>query len=272
MSDFKNSDGITLVDAHVHICECFDIANFFTSANQNFKKITLGPEKNISTVILLAETSNSYYFKSLQEANETNACFKNEFDNWRILRTEENNSLVAKNDKGHSIYVISGRQVVTKEKLEVLALITDKEINDGLAFSDTIDKIKAENALAVIPWGVGKWLGGRGRLLAEYIEKAGNGIFLGDNGGRPIFWRNPWHFIQAKKKGITILPGSDPLPLPNQEERVGSFGFYLSHNLSCDRPAEDLKKKLTSVASVEAYGNLQSLTKFLKDQISIRLK
>jgi hypothetical protein len=48
-----------LIDAHVHIYDCFDLEKFFDSAYANFKSAAeqLGHTNDFTGILLLAETS-----------------------------------------------------------------------------------------------------------------------------------------------------------------------------------------------------------------------
>ena len=135
---------------------------------------------------------------------------------------------MAKNGAGR-LLILSGRQVVAKEGLEVLLLGTRMRVPDGRPLAAVMAEGARGGALRVIPWGAGKWLFRRGRLLSDVIatESAGNGFFLGDGAGRPFFWTSPSHFQEAAKRGLRVLRGTDPLPFPSQVDRAGSFGFRL---------------------------------------------
>ncbi len=267
-------DSFVLVDAHVHMQRCFTWPHFFRSAYHNFQKAVPSLDKDFSAVLLLSEVSGVQYFNDLLVLSDKGESDQNKsLGEWRLFKTTESCSIEARNSEGASLFIIAGRQIVTREKLEVLALLTDAQFKDGLSLTQVVAEIKAANAISVLPWGVGKWLGQRGTVLTKFMETMPkSGVFLGDNGGRPVFWQNPAHFELARHKGIAILPGSDPLPLSREVERVGSYGFQLPHKLSSRQPAAELKERLfAQPESLTAYGNLQSPLNFLKNQVSLRL-
>jgi len=272
----SKADSFVLVDAHVHIQNCFSLPKFFRCAYDNFKKNknSLGSD-NFSAVLLLVEVAGIHHFRSLKNLCDHESVVRDDlFGTWRLHKTAESCSVEARSDKGESLLVVAGRQIVTQEKLEVLALITDKDFPDNEALHHTVERIKMNDAVAVIPWGAGKWLGKRGRLLTNFINSnAAKGTFIGDNGGRPTLWRTPKHFKQAHRRNLLVLPGSDPLPLANAVERAGSFGFRMPEHLSNHEPAAELKERLlSSNPNVIPYGSLRPSFSFLKDQISLRLK
>jgi SAM-dependent methyltransferase len=172
------------------------------------------------------------------------------------------------------VLVIAGRQIVSAERIEVLALGTRTQIPDGQPLAATIDAVRADGALAVLPWGFGKWWGARGRMFDAYLETAPAGeIFLGDNGGRPIGAPAPRQFALAAARSMLILPGSDPLPLAGEIERIGRYGLALRLKLDLDRPARALKAHLEGLERQPAsFGRLQSPGRFLAAQLALRLR
>lgn len=268
---------VSIIDAHVHIYSCFNLVAFLDAAYDNFRSQA---QQHTDTdtfigVLLLTETSRDHCFQQLQSYAEREKPIGHDPDNkWYLYPTSESCSLRARSDKGRELVVVAGRQIVAKEDLEVLALCTDATFRDGMTFFETVDRVWQAGALAAIPWGAGKWLGKRGALLTQLLERpAANVIFLGDNSGRPTFWRQPFHFQLADDKGIRILPGSDPLPFSSEYWRPGSFGFSINSALNPKCPADDLKRiiKDTSIP-LQTYGQLESTYRFFRNQLAMQLR
>ncbi len=168
----KPLDSLILVDAHVHMQRCFTWSHFFHSAYHNFKKTALSLTKDFSAVLLLSEVTGVQYFRDLLALSDKDQADQTKsLGDWQLFKTEESSSLEVRRAQGESLFIIAGRQIVTQEKLEVLALLSDAPFKDGLALSQAVEEILAAGALPVIPWGVGKWLGQRGTLLTKFIEK-----------------------------------------------------------------------------------------------------
>ncbi|MBU0664981.1 MAG: hypothetical protein KJ990_10610 [Proteobacteria bacterium] len=171
------------------------------------------------------------------------------------------------------IHVVAGHQVVTMENIEVLALFVRQGLPNGLSLHETVDRVKELGGIPVLPWGVGKWFGKRGKIIKEFLvnHEKGN-LFLGDNGGRPCFWPTPNLFNLAEKTGVVVLPGSDPLPFPSEALRVGSFGFSLQENsLHGDSPTKCLKNALLSPnVTISPFGCLQENRLFFLNQFRLR--
>lgn len=263
------------VDAHVHIHEDVNIDTLLTSAVQNFqqaeKTLTSSASQPSQYVLCLTEIQAAQEFHELKSQAQAASA---DPSHWQIRATRENDSLVVTHPDFGELIIIAGRQIVTSEKLEVLALGTDKSIPDGNSITDVINGVQELDALAVIPWGFGKWIGKRGAVLDRVLrEPFRQPIFLGDNSGRPKHWRQPPHFVKARKYGMRILPGSDPLPFPSEFKRIGSFGFVMEGDVSNINAAADLKRILLEEnRTVQTYGQLENPYRFLRNQIAMQYR
>ena len=168
---------------------------------------------------------------------------------------------------------MAGRQIVTKEKLEVLALTTDRPFEEGTPIQDTLESVLSVGGIPVIPWGFGKWWGKRGKILTDLLQsQTAPGFSLGDNSGRPGFLPYPSQFEQAQKKGIRILPGSDPLPFPTEYWRPCSVGFAVTGKLHDETPATDLRAILKNPNSAFfPYMQLEHWPRFFKNQLAMQI-
>jgi hypothetical protein len=265
-----------LIDAHVHIYDCYDLNEFLDAACANFTTgaARLGHHGVFAAVLLLAETSSENWFERLTEA----ACRKHTFaqkprENWTLHRTKESTSLSARRADFHRLFIIAGRQIVTAEYLEVLALAIDNKFEEGTPLEKLLAAVKQTGAVPTIPWGPGKWLGKRGDELRRLLDGSqSSGIFLGDNGNRPVFWPRPFHFTLAEKKGLKVLPGSDPLPFASEATRPGSFGCSIDGSISSDYPARDLQCILRDPETVlRAYGTLERPWRFFRNQLEMQI-
>ncbi len=258
-----------LADAHVHIYDCYNLELFMDSALKNFDTAAPSVDSGNSIyVLMLTESAGFDYFSGLPEI------FRQNPGSWRIELTDEKEMLRAVNLNGGSFFIAAGRQIVTLEKLEVLALLTGEAFEDGLDIETTISRVLEKGGIPVVPWGFGKWTGRRGKILARLIESYGKtGFFLGDNGGRPGFLPMASQFIKAREKKIPVLPGSDPLPFPHESNRPGSFGFFCRENISDKYPLRNLKKIISDPAiKLLPYGNPEKFLRFLKNQVGMQIK
>jgi hypothetical protein len=262
-------------DAHVHIHDRFFLDDFLTTSLVNFSRQqkTMHNGEKSSFVLLLTESKTADFFSRIRSESEQSSGLLSE--KWSIHLTDEQESLRLSHADwpGLPLYIFAGRQIVTSERLEVLALATASKISDGLSTHEAIDAVHGENGIAVLPWGAGKWLGARGEVIQKVIENGEAGsIFVGDNGGRPTFWGTPKQFDLAARRNIALLPGTDPLPLSGEDKRVGSYGASLQGEISEATPAADFKRLLTTRGGdVKPFGTRMNPFRFFKAQISLRL-
>lgn len=270
----QGRDPLILVDTHVHIYDCFDIDTLLNSAWDNFytQATHLGAQSNFVGVLLLTESAEYSCFQKLslsisipgQPLVSTS---------WKFEVTDESCALHTSDTKGKELYLIAGRQLVTADNLEVLALMTDCSFPDRLSTAVTISSIQKAGGLAVLPWGVGKWFGARGRLVKHLLHNHQLApIFLGDNSGRPQFWRRPQHFAILEQQGWPILPGSDPLPLNGEAKRSGAFGLMMNGCFNPRTPSQFIKTALLNQQiDWQAYGQLETPWHFVSNQIALKL-
>ncbi len=265
------------VDAHAHLRPCFEVRAFLQAAYRNLSEEGGGEsssEKGFTRVLFVLSTPAG---EGIHRLERTSGQWMGEEPGaWSSQNTEESVSMwVAPAGEGEQkMAIISGRQIVSQEDLEVLALGTRRQFEDGTSVSVLLRKIAQSGALPVLPWGVGKWWGRRGRVVRNLIEDTSLPPFLlGDNANRPAFWPRPSLFRRAEERGLKILPGSDPLPFPAEVQRTGSFGARLRGKLSLESPAQDLKNKLLD-PSVEfrSFGRLETPLRFVRNQLKTQLR
>lgn len=268
------SHSTILVDSHVHIHDCFSLSEVLDSALKNFQitaqKADIIPSQYLGVLILTEIGKNTCFQEILEDFNTSHNLSEN---NWTFQKTHESASIYAHHKSGNKVLLLAGHQVVTKENIEVLSIISDHFINDGMTILDTIRAIQAAKGIPVLPWGFGKWFGSRGKIIHQLIQSPDlNPLLLGDNSNRPNFWINPTYLKLAQKQSIKILPGTDPLPLEKEASRPGSFGFQIQGTLHLDTPGSSLKGMLLdSSIPIQPYGTLESPFIFLQNQLKIRL-
>jgi hypothetical protein len=264
-----------IVDSHVHFYSCFNESHFLESAYKNFsveaQRLGVG---RFAGFLLLTEGNQENWFSTLHQGCDNFDSSESLSSNaWTFQPTKEKYCLKAKGSNGERLFLVSGRQIVTAEKLEVLALFTNRKFKNGIPLVELVKDLNRYGEIVVIPWGTGKWLGKRGQFLKEFVvNQTGLNFFMGDNGGRPFFWPEPGHFKIARQKKIPILRGSDPLPLAAEAKRPGSFGFSIPGTLSEETPAKDLKEILiTQELDIENYGKFEGGVRFFLNQVLLRL-
>ncbi len=257
-----------LVDGHVHLYAGADRGHFLAAALNNMAAAAQGRGlARWSACLLFAETARDDAFDALRNARTLP-------EGWRLQPLPDDPAAITfrRTKDDAALTVIAGRQIITEEGLEVLALATARRFDDGQPARTVLGQLRAAAIPAVLPWGVGKWLGRRGRLVdALLAEMGGPGLLLGDNAGRPPGWPRPRLFAAGAACGVRVLPGTDPLPLAGAETGVGRFGFMLEGGLDPDRPARDIAQRLTGLnTQPEIFGRRRSLVAVLREQIALR--
>lgn len=263
-----------IADAHVHLYDCYAIQAFISGAHDNLCAAAkqMGFAGHTNKVLMLTETDREHGFERLAEAaggpNPNGS-------RWRFeTLPADPHTLCALGPDGSRVIIIAGRQAVSEEGLEVLALGTRAPIRQGLALTELVDTITRHDAIPVIPWGVGKWLGRRGRIVKSSIESGqADSCYLGDILGHPWFWPRSGIFDTAKTRGIRVLPGTDPLPLESEARRVGCCGFHIDCTLPNDRPGSALIAALRlSDTTIRPFSQRESASRFVRNQLRLRLR
>lgn len=266
-----------LVDSHVHVHECFDVARVFDAAAANFAaaaRAFAGARDSLpayDAVLCLVQSRGERFLDGVRARHEGRV-WRGAHGFWEIEPTCEPETLLV-HCGSTRLKLIAGRQIVTRERLEVLALGTTAQLPDGEPIETTLAAVRDVGAAAVLPWGVGKWLGARGAVVARILAAPEwRHVLLGDNGNRLELGPDPAEFVAARRAGRAVLPGSDPLPLRGEEARVGAYGFAVDVALDPLRPAASLLALLKSASAFVAFGRRQPLGRFVGNQVALKLK
>lgn len=260
-----------LVDSHVHLHRCFQEEVFLEGAVSNFREGSRRLRLPGATTGVLALT-DIHGEDSIERLERWTARSSNA---WRARQNADGASLVLTSQaNGENLILIAGRQIVTRQGLEVLALGSRENLDDGQSLLETLASVRSAGALAVLPWGFGKWWFRRGRLLENLLEETdGHRLFLGDNAGRPRWGSRPRAFRLAKERGVHILPGSDPLPFAAHAGRAGSYGAVFEGELDSERPAAALVRLLReNRGQLRGYGDRRPFWSFVSDQVAMQLR
>jgi hypothetical protein len=261
---------MVLVDGHVHIYDCFSVPRLFDAAAANFAAAARALRSGVYDAVLCLVESDKEHFVEGVRTRRLGRVWRGQHGFWEVEPSGEPETFVVRCGSSR-LRVIAGRQLVTRERLEVLALGTTAPLRDGEPMDATLSAVRSAGAAAVLPWGVGKWLGSRGAVVARVLADPGwRDVFLGDNGNRPAVGPEPAHFTAARRCGRGVLPGSDPLPLPGEESRVGGYGFAVDAVLDPLRPAAALLAALRGGASFAAFGRRERLIRFVGNQLALR--
>lgn len=226
------------LDGHVHIYPSHD---WETAVRALLSQL---PEASFKLGLLTESSACAFYRKALEQPT----AFRS--GPLALAAGPEAGSLAVL-EAGRTVgFLIAGRQVVTAERIEILAIATDAAIPDRLTAQDTLTAVRSQGGVPVLPWAPGKWFGGRGRLVETLLREAAPGALLaGDTTLRPTVWPLPRLLKLAAGRGIRILPGTDPLPVPGEERVIGSYGCTIAGPFDPQRPVSSLRKLLADSAT-----------------------
>ena len=273
----SNGELQIIVDAHVHIHDRYKPDEFFDCAFSNITSAakSLDSASAFAGVLMLTESEKENYFAGFARAlgSSPTSSPMGELETWSLVTTNEPCSLLAKNgDK--KLALIAGHQVAPAEDLEVLMLGTTEKVEDGLPICDLLDEAERVGAVRVVPWGPGKWFFSRGKLVGDIIRRMeGREFFLGDEGGRPVFWPTPTLFGEAARRGVRVLRGTDPLPFPWEVHRVATFGFWMKATFDWTRPWASIRPLLSDPdVTLQPYGRLERPIRFFRNQYGMQMR
>lgn len=256
---------LTFIDGHVHVHRHDDVSPMLDAATAHFTAAARchggGPWQG---VLLLAEMREARWYRDCRDSGGR------QFGAWRVAPDPEDDLLLRASREDTELLIVAGRQVVTREGIEVLTLCTSTHLPDGLPLEQTLESATRAGALSVLPWGAGKWLGGRGKRIREALVKQRWPVWAGDIGARPAAW--PESFPEARQAGRPLINGTDPLPVAGDHLRVGGFGTLLREALPASRPAAHLRERLLAArpAEVAWYGQRVGPLAFVRCQLALR--
>ena len=214
-----------VIDTHLHIYPFYSLSNALKTLTHNLYRYN----KEAIKVGCLTERFDCNIYQQLQQSKHSEATLDS-LGEFQIIASPSGNSLEIKTtESGQTIHLLPGQQIITAENLEILSLNCSTRVTEGLPAEQTIDKVLSAGGIPVIAFGFGKWLGKRGEIVHQLIERySAEEICMGDTTMRPYGWTTPSAFRHAQKKGIKVLHGSDPLPFPGEESRPGSYATSAS--------------------------------------------
>lgn len=216
---------LIVADAHVHFYPCHDRDAWVDAAARHLR--------GDARILALTERHDCHAFRD-------NA-FRGDRIDAETLRVETG---------GQPLYVLAGRQIVTRERLEVLALGCDTAMADGQPIRDALARARDAGGIPVLAWAPGKWFFRRGKVVVGVLdaEPAGS-LLIGDSSLRPTLWPEPDLMTYAHQKGFHVVAGSDPLPVPGEEAYVGTYGIACEGDFDEARPAASMKRLFLDPAS-----------------------
>jgi len=251
------------VDGHVHFHNIRRVAATLDAAASNFAAVSPG-NRALRGVLLLTQASGERVFEQLAGGTVR--------EGWRFEGVAGEPETVLARKNGVVIAIVCGRQVRSRNGLEVLALGTCRNFPDGREIEQALADVRGSGAMPVIPWGFGKWLGARGTRVRTVLDANGESVVsVGDNGGRLAVWGVPALVRDSARRGFRVVPGTDPFPFGDDYRRVGAFGFLTEVDVDPSTPWRSLRAWLeSSPRSPQSFGAACGPVRFFVNQVGMQ--
>jgi hypothetical protein len=222
------------IDWHVHIYPGYQFEDIFKRILEGLASST-----DLAVLVLTERDDCSFYQKLFDGELRLSEKFKVSHLSSGILISYQQRSLL----------LVPGRQINTKEKIELLSLGSDQRISSGLETNQTIQQIQESGALPVINWAPGKWWFRRGQIVKDLMIKFRDQIYLCDTTLRPRLYPLPMLMRLGKRLNIPILIGSDPLPAIDEQGYIFSYRVRYACEFKLDDSLSALQKLTRSNSS-----------------------
>ncbi|MFC1497816.1 hypothetical protein ACFLS1_04980 [Verrucomicrobiota bacterium] len=222
-----------IADTHVHMYSCYDQAKVLRGLDDNLRRLGAGAVRTA----FLVERYDCQYYSDIR-------CGKIRVSDagMDVSSIEDGAGLVIARDGEQSFFILPGRQIVTSERIEILALMSELEGQDNLPAKEVIRTVRDTGGVPIVAWAPGKWLFGRGKVVRDVIESFDPGqVFIGDTTLRPSVLPEPPLMKLAREKGFTVIAGSDPLPFRGEEVMAGTYAAIMEGEFDMAQPASSIR-------------------------------
>jgi hypothetical protein len=231
------------IDTHAHLYDSYSVKEWCEAAFRN-----LGGDADVTPMVFVVDREGQDSLDRLRREVPS-------FGDWQELW--DGQAGIAHLGNG-SLVIVQGVQYVTSERLEVLGIGVERFSPDGSCATEYVNRIGELGGLPCLPWSPGKWLGSRGNVVRTLLDSTSAATLLvGDISIRSRVGPPSSLLSYARRRGFTVLLGTDPLSTKSDEVLVGSLGVELS--LKC--PTEDvlrswsnLKEALLSAGAIARWG------------------
>jgi hypothetical protein len=237
-----------IADGHVHLYPCYDLGALFRTACANLSlAVRQSAASNPLLALFLAESRDCHVFRDLAERRGVQGT------DLVVEETPDAEAVVVRGGECLALHVFAGRQVVTRERLEVLALAADAEFPEGEPARAVVERIRSLGGVPVLSWAPGKWFFARKAVVRDLLAAfPPDVLLLGDTSLRPASWPEPVLMRQARRKGTRVIAGSDPLRFPGEERQAGRYGFVWHGEFDLARPVASARAALLHSGSPPA--------------------
>jgi len=246
-----------VADTHIHFYPCYHLDFALKTLTQNLKKLSPDAVK----MAFFVERSDCHFFSEL--CKDEGRILKSGFE---ISRGNQKDVIIILKQDEACLYLFPGRQIVTSERIEILSLTSDKNIDDGLPVDTVIKRILDASGVPVISWAPGKWFFHRGKVIEKLLDRMSpRQLLIGDTSLRPTLWKKPLLMQSTEKAGFKTLAGSDPLPFPGEEVHLGTYGSSIKGVFKSEEPVKSIRSLLTDPdIKIESIGRRNSSVEALR--------
>jgi hypothetical protein len=237
-----------MADTHVHLYPCYGLPVALRSLAANLGRTPAG-----AYAAFLAERRDCRAFAALRDGAVLPPA-----SGLAVRTLPEPGALLLIAGGGAPVHLFAGRQLVTAERIEVLALLLEDAPPEGLEAGRTIEAILAADGIPVLGWSPGKWWGARGRIARGLLARFGASLLLGDTALRPAGRPEPALMREARRRGGGVIAGTDPLPCPGEERLLGSYASLFTWTIDPERPVESARRMLRSASAGAAAAGSRS--------------
>ena len=258
---------LIVADTHVHVYRGYDVAAALHHGLRNLTELARrcgadpaaedsagAEESNLVVgggpllVLFLVEAEGCDSFEALRQGR-----LKEQLPGWSVQAAGEDCAVwLEASETGapeaERLLLVAGRQLVTQERLEVLALATDAGLPQSLDSRGAIASVHEAGGVPVLSWAPGKWSFQRGELVAAVIAASSpEHLLIGDSSLRSSA-TEPRLMRRAQQRGFKVVAGSDPLPIGGEERILGSYGTFWRGEVEMDEPLRSLRPMLLDPA------------------------
>lgn len=262
-----------VLDAHVHLYECFDLQRLLDAARNNFSKVVEQQgliEGDAALCLLCVDLQDRDFDTTIERLSQVPG-----YEVKAVSETEPYSRSLLHLASDMQLQIIWGHQIISAENLEVLAFGLTQPIANGTPLNDIMAGLQ-QARFGIVPWGFGKWSGQRGQRVHQLLHESASADadalwWVGDNGGRLAMSPLPAQIEEAAELERWNIPGSDPLPFPDHASRVGSYGVILNGAYDPQAPMLSVRALLASATEQpRVFGDGVSLLPFVCNQIGMQ--
>ena len=151
-------------DTHVHLYPCYGMEDAFRAARANLGRLA-GDNPDAVFLLFLTERWGSRVFEDVADGKVAMP------EGWKAKPLADDNAFcVHRAEDDARLCVLNGRQIATREGIEILALGGNPDVQDGQEARRVIEIAHEVGAVPVLPWAPGKWSFERGRVAEELLK------------------------------------------------------------------------------------------------------